>query len=291
MKRKTTMNSDTKLLAFYGLKYNPFLPDIPVEDLWRPPGSDGFFSRVALLVRDGGFVLIYGDTGVGKSKMLHLLDNYLDSMGDVVVGIMERPQSSLTDFYRELGDLFGVNLTPANRYGGFKALRARWRSHMKSTLWRPVLLVDEAQESKTACLNELRSLSSARFDSQCLLTTVLCGDRRLAERFRDRDLLPLGSRIRVRCLLDPLPPEELGDFLRHTLEHAGAPHLMTVELQHALCEHAAGNLRLLTNMAADLLAAGLQKELAVLDDKLFFEVFSPSVKPRRKKNKTAKNNR
>jgi type II secretory pathway predicted ATPase ExeA len=285
------MTSDKKLLAFYGLKYNPFLPNIPVEDLWRPPGTDAFFSRVALLVRSGGFALIYGDTGVGKSKILHLLDNHLDSLGDVVVGVMERPQSSLTDFYRELGELFGVNLTAANRYGGFKALRSRWSAHMKSTLFRPVLLVDEAQDAKTHCLNELRSLSSARFDSENLLTTVLCGDRRIAERFRERELLPLGSRIRARRLLDPLPPDELADFLDHALEHAGAPQLMTAELQKALCEHAAGNLRVLTNMAADLLAAGLHKELAVLDDRLFFDVFSPSLKPRRKKAKTVRNTR
>ena len=283
------MTSDKKLLAFYGLKYNPFLPDIPVEDLWRPPGAEAFFSRVALLVRSGGFGLIYGDTGTGKSKLLHQLDNYLDSLGEVVVGVMERPQSTLSDFYREMGDLFGVNLSPANRYGGFKALRSRWRAHMKGTLWRPVLLVDEAQDAKNPCFNELRSLSSARFDSENLLTTVLCGDRRIAERFRHRDLLPLGSRIRARCLLDPLSQDDLADFLDHALERAGAPQLMTPELQQALCKHAAGNLRVLTNMGADLLATGVQKELAVLDDKLFFEVYSPSVKSRRKK--AVRNNR
>src|SRR5687768_15870390 len=42
--------TDRKLLAFYGLKYNPFLPAVPVEDLWLPPGADAFLFRVETLV-------------------------------------------------------------------------------------------------------------------------------------------------------------------------------------------------------------------------------------------------
>lgn len=72
---------------------------------------------------DGGFALISGDPGLGKSKTLQLLAKRLNTLADVVVGVMERPQSNLGDFYRELGDRFGVNLSPANRFGGFKALK------------------------------------------------------------------------------------------------------------------------------------------------------------------------
>jgi hypothetical protein len=46
-----------------------------------------------------------------------------------------------------------------------------------------------------------------------------------------------------------------------------------------LCEHAAGNLRLLTNMANDLLAAALHQQREQIDEKLFFEVFSMDPKP------------
>lgn len=285
------MTDDKHLLAVYGLKYNPFQPDIPVDDLWSPAGVKAFCSRVALLSRSGGFALLEGETGLGKTKLLQLLDQHLNHRGEAVVGIMERPQSSLSDFYRELGELFDVNLTPANRYGGFKALRSRWRAHMNSTLMRPILLVDEAQEAKTACLNELRLLSSSRFDSECLLTTVLCGDPRLSERFRERELWPLGSRIRTRRLLDPLSADELRDYLQHVLEHAGAPQLMTDELQQTLCEHAAGNLRVLANMGEELLVAGLEQDQAVLDVPLYFQVFSSTPQPTRKKAKSKRGKR
>ena len=268
--------NDKKLRALYGLKYNPFLPDIPVEALWVTPQMDSFVFRMENLVKNGGFALICAEPGLGKSKTLQLLNHRLENIGDVKVGIMQRPQSSVADFYREMGDLFGVNLSPANRYGGFKALRQRWRDHVKNTLYKPVLLIDEAQEVLSVCLNEIRLMQSDCFDSKSLLTSVLCGDMRLPQRFRTPQLASLGTRMRLRLNITPYPPKTLFELLEHILKHAGAQHLMTQQLKQTLADHAAGNLRVLNTMAADLLAAAAEKELSQLDEKLYFEVFSPN---------------
>lgn len=276
--------NDKKLLALYGLKYNPFLPDIPVEALWVTPEMDSFAFRMENLVKTGGFALICAEPGLGKSKTLQILDHRLESLGDVKVGVMERPQSSVADFYREMGDLFGVNLSPANRYGGFKALRQRWRDHVKNTLYKPVLLIDEAQEVLSVCLNEIRLLQSDHFDSKSLLTSVLCGDMRLPHRFRTPQLASLGTRMTLRLKIDPYPPRVLLDLLDHSLKHAGAEHLLTQELKRTLADHAAGNLRVLNTMAAELLSTAAEKQLSQLDEKLFFEVFSPNRSPGKRKN-------
>jgi general secretion pathway protein A len=268
------MIHDKKLLALYGLKYHPFQPNIPKEALWNQPGMDSFFFRIEDLVMQGGFAMIAGEPGLGKSKILQQLAHRLSRLEDVVVGVMERPQSNVGDFYREMGALFGVNLSPANRYGGFKALRERWLTHIKTTLMRPALLIDEAQEMVAACLNELRLLSSANFDSQSLLTTVLSGDLRLPERFRSSSLVSLGTRVRVRLNLEPLSRDQLLDYIEHTLNEAGAPQLMTDPLRHTLADHACGNLRLLNSMAEELLVAAVSKQAPQLDEKLFIEVFS-----------------
>lgn len=275
--------NNKQLLALFGLKWNPFQADLPADALWLPPGIDTFFLRLENLVLDGGFALICGEPGLGKSKCLQLITHRLRRLDNVVVGVMERPQSSLGDFYREMGDIFGVNLSPANRYGGFKALRERWLKHTRSTLIKPVLLIDEAQEMMTNCLNELRLLGSAHFDSQCLLTTIICGDMRLPERFRNDALVSLGSRIKLRKNLEPYEPVVLQDYLEHSLAQAGAPHLMSEELIQTLVEHAAGNLRVLNNMAAELLAKGAQEEVTLLDEKLFLELFSHQPNSRKRR--------
>lgn len=268
------MTHDKKLLALFGLKWNPFTSNIPVESLWTPPAFEPFFFRVENLVMEGGFAMICAQPGLGKSKILQLISHRLSPLQGVTVGVMERPQSSLADFYRELGAIFGVNLTPANRYGGFKALRERWLHHIKTTLFRPLLLIDEAQEMVTPCLNEVRLLSSTHFDSQCILTSILCGDTRLPERMRSEELVSLGTRIRSRLILEPLSREHLMSYLNHALEQAAAPHLMTEPLMEALAEHCLGNLRVLNLMAAELLETAAQRELAHLDEKLFLEFYS-----------------
>ena len=58
---------------------------------------------------------------------------------------------------------------------------------------------------------------------------------------------------------------------------------MTKELRHTLCDHAAGNYRICIGMAAELLMSAAQREITVLDEKLYLQVFAPqeTQSPRR----------
>lgn len=264
---------NTKLQSLYSLKFNPFRPDIPVEALHTTPAVDAFLRRVELGIADGGYVMISGEPGSGKSAALRLLGKRLESLRDVVVGTIEHPQSRTMDFYRELGDLFGVPFTSHNRWGGFKSLRARWNEHISTTLKRPVLIIDEAQEALTTVLTELRVLASKELDSRQLLCIVLAGDGRLVERLRSPDLLPLGTRIRRRLVLEYASRDELLACLDHVLDVAGNPSLMTTELKATLADHAAGNYRVLMNLADELLATAVDRDLPRLDEKLYLETF------------------
>jgi type II secretory pathway predicted ATPase ExeA len=266
-----------KLLSLWSLKWNPFSPELPSEALLVTPRIENFAWRVEQLVQEGGFALISGESGTGKSVALRIVAQRLAALRDVMVGALERPQSKTTDFYRELGDLFAVKLTPSNRWGGFRALRERWKAHVAATRIKPVLLIDEAQQMTPEVLSELRILSSADFDSTALLTVVLAGDGRLLELLRHEDLISLGTRIRTRLLTEAAAREELSQLLNHALAKAGNASLMTAELRDTLVDHCAGNYRLLMTMSAELLAYGLAHEVQQLDEKFYLEVFQAKL--------------
>ena len=265
--------SSKNLLALYGLKWNPFSPELPSEALLATPKIEHFAWRVEQLVQEGGFALITGESGTGKSVALRIVAGRLSAVRDVTVGVIERPQSKSPDFYRELGDIFAVKLAPHNRWCGFKALRERWKAHVASSRIRPVLLIDEAQEMSPDVLSELRILSSADFDATSLLTVILSGDGRLVELLRHEDLIPLGSRIRTRLVTEPATRDELLELLQHALSKAGNAALMTAELLDTLVDHSSGNYRLLMNMGNDLLAYGMSQEVAKLDEKCYLELY------------------
>jgi general secretion pathway protein A len=266
-----------KLLALYSLKFNPFSPEIPTSALFLTPSIESFCWRIENQVGEGGFALVSGEPGSGKSAALRILTDRLSTLQDVTVGPLTRPQAWVADFYRELGYLFGVALSPHNRWNGAKALREKWQAQIEASLYRPVLIVDEAQEMNTAVFSELRLLSSAHLDSRSILLVILADDSRLTDRLHHTDLLPIASRIRTRLRMEPATPQQLRECLAHLLAKAGNPNLMNPAVQNTLCEHAAGNYRLLMNMANELLSLALSREVPQIDEKLFFEAFDTQV--------------
>ena len=114
--------NNTDIRSQYGLKYNPFLPDVPAEAIFTIPGTEPFIMRVQAMAAQGGFALITGDPGLGKSKTLQSIAHRLEQIPDLTVGVMQRPQSALSDFYRELGGTVQCGLIPRQSLWWFQSL-------------------------------------------------------------------------------------------------------------------------------------------------------------------------
>lgn len=115
---------------------------------------------------------------------------------------------------------------------------------------------------------------------QRLLCAIFAGDQRLPERLRTPELLPLGSRIRRRLVLEYAHRDELLSCLDHLLEAAGNPSLMTTQLKATLADHAAGNYRILMNLFDEMLTLGADAGAQRLDEKLYPDAFEKPVRPK-----------
>lgn len=238
-----------RIHTIYGLKWNPFSPDVPVEGLYTPAKLDSFFWRLEHLVLDGGFSSITGDLGIGKSAALRLLKARLEGVPELCVQVLQRPLSSLRDFYRELADLFAVDINTANRYASFDRIRGQWLAGIKRTLFRSVLIIDEAQSAS---------------------------DDRLFKKLATPELAPLESRLHVRHTVETWSSDDLATMLKARLHSTGRPHIMTEGVIIAVSSHCLGNPRTMLAQCNELLLAAAQRDALVIDEQLFFDVLKPT---------------
>lgn len=278
------LNSLTTPHETFGLKWNPFDGETPSANLWSHDEHDEFIMRVQQLTKVGGFAMVTGTPGLGKSALLRSMKHQLSMGGKIKTNELSRPQSRLRDFYHEIGALYGVTLTGANRFGTFNRLREDWQGQIKNKRQRPLLIIDEAQELHPEVLLELRLLSSVDLDSRSIMTVVLAGDERLQTMMDRPEHRPIKSRIRVGLRLKEWESANLQEFLEHQLREAGRPDLFDPEVQQALSEQCLGNPRVLNSLCNECLIAARRLEKQVVDMDVYLS-FSQNHRHRKRKTK------
>ena len=122
-----------KLLALYGLKWNPFTPEVPTEALYVPPKVENFCWRIEQAHLREGRLRVDPRRPRFRQKRRHAPARRAPRATGGPLGRGHPPSAEqLDDFYRELGDIFSISIRVSNRWGGFKALRARWLDHLGS---------------------------------------------------------------------------------------------------------------------------------------------------------------
>ena len=133
-----------ELLTLYGLKFNPFATELPLEALFATPAVESFCRRVEQhLVRTGGFALITGEPGTGKSVALRLV--VLRSQRSFVRGTPSAPgtfrapavTADSTSRSKPASSLSAIQPAPMSRSPGLRPPPGKRRSSLPAfSRWR-----------------------------------------------------------------------------------------------------------------------------------------------------------
>ncbi|MGD0231976.1 MAG: AAA family ATPase [Syntrophorhabdales bacterium] len=207
---------------YFGLKKKPFsiVPDPAYFYL-----SDGHREALAHLLygttSDGGFVLLTGEVGTGKTTVCRRLLELTPE--ETEVAFILNPKVTSEELLATICDEFGVSYPEGTT--SIKVLVARINDYLLNVHdrgRRAVLIVEEAQNLKAEVLEQIRLLTNLETNQRKLLQMIMIGQPELREMLAKPQLRQLSQRITARYHLDALSKEEIPGYINYRLSVAGA---------------------------------------------------------------------
>lgn len=210
--------------AFFGLQRDPFTISPDPRYLFLSERHREAFAHLMYGAQGGGgFVLLTGDIGTGKTTVCrHFLEH---TPAQSQVAYIFNPRLSVTELLRSIADEFGIEVpAPNGRETTVKELvdplnRFLLAAHAAGR--NPILIIDEAQNLSPEVLEQLRLLTNLETNEHKLLQIVLIGQPELREILSRPGLEQLAQRIVARFHLGPLDDAETRRYIEHRLSVAG----------------------------------------------------------------------
>lgn len=171
------------------------------------------------LAEPGGFVVISGEIGAGKTTLIRTLLAELDG-SMLVVGQVLSTQLDDDDLLRAIVITFGI-ASEASEPAALHAALEAYLAALTREGRRAVLIVDEAQNLHVSAFQMLVGLEQGGAAGRPALKLCLVGQPELRQIVQSGDLVHLRERISVACHIGPLGVDETGAYIRHRLEKVG----------------------------------------------------------------------
>jgi general secretion pathway protein A len=168
----------------------------------------------------GGFILLTGEVGTGKTTINRCLLEQLPE--DTDVAIILNPALNALELLASACDELGIDYdsqSPTLKTLTDKLHAFLLENHAKGR--NTVLMIDEAQHLDFEVLEQIRLLTNLETNNQKLLQIILIGQPELAQLLNRPELRQLSQRITARYNLEPLNLEETRAYIRHRLSVAG----------------------------------------------------------------------
>ena len=213
--------SDRMYTQYFGLNEAPFSIAVNPRYLFMSPRHRDALAHLLYGVgAGGGFILLTGEVGTGKTTINRCLLEQLPS--DTDIAIILNPALNAIELLASVCDELGVDYN--SQQHTLKCLTDQLHNFLLENHARgrrTVLLIDEAQHLDFDVLEQIRLLTNLETNSEKLLQIILIGQPELAQMLARPELRQLNQRITARYNLEPLDLDETGAYIQHRLQVAG----------------------------------------------------------------------
>jgi general secretion pathway protein A len=205
--------------SFYGFREKPFSLTPDPKYLFLSPRHMEAFAHLEYARRErGGFVVITGDVGAGKTTLARYFLGRLDE--GTATAFVLYPAVTGPELLRTILEDFHIPVTGASMKDHVDALH-RFLLECRAQSRGVVVVVDEAQDLSAEVLEQLRLISNLETDTEKLIQIILMGQSELQDLLGRHELRQLAQRVTARYHLGPLSADEVQRYVEHRLEVAG----------------------------------------------------------------------
>jgi general secretion pathway protein A len=253
---------------YFGIEENPFSLTPDPRYLYMARGHQEALAHLLYGVSEGGgFVMLTGEVGTGKTSVCRCLLEQLPD--EAQVALILNPRQSEVELLSNICDELGIGAPAAD---SVKTLVDRLNQHLLSLHAEgrhAVLIIDEAQNLSPAVMEQVRLLTNLETDKRKLLQIIFIGQPELGDLLNRKDLRQLAQRISARFHLDPLSAAEARDYIAHRLAVGGIGHeVFTAGARAEIYKHSRGVPRLINSLCDRCLLAAYVQETRQIDRKI-----------------------
>ncbi|MEE3239625.1 MAG: AAA family ATPase [Pseudomonadota bacterium] len=205
---------------FFGLHEKPFSIAPDPRYLYMTEQHREALAHLLFGVGDeGGFILLTGEVGTGKTTICRSLLNRLPDNTDVA--FIVNPRLSVDELLQSICDDLSI-VYPGN--ASIKDLVDALNQFLLNAYAsgrNTILIIDEAQNLADEVLEQLRLLTNLETNEKKLLQLILLGQPELNEKLAQTSLRQLAQRVTARFHLKPLSELETIAYIQHRLYVAG----------------------------------------------------------------------